>query len=145
MIEDIIKENTAAVKALTAAVAALAASLKASAPAASPCPPAVYGPDSAAVEAAAVAEADATAEPLAAEVAELPVKPLPQLDPVPAAPAAQVMSMTEVRSLCARAGAAGFTTDIVNFLHAHGVAKLKDLDPSQLPELVALLGSKGIK
>ena len=47
--------------------------------------------------------------------------------------------------MCIRAGEAGLTSDIVNFLHAHGVNTLRDLPQAEYGALVALLNSKGVK
>ena len=156
MIEDLIKENTAAVKALTAAIAALAASLKDSAaPAASPCPPAAYGPASAAVEAAAVAEADAAANGLnpsvaivdepqavAASANHAPVsQAVAPVDAVPAAP----MSFEQLRGLCIRAGQAGLTADVLAFLRGLGYSMLADLPQGKYGDLVQFLAAKGVK
>lgn len=169
MIEDIIKENTAAVKALTAAIAALAASLKDSAaPAASPCPPAAYGPASPAEEAAAVATADALSgtnascaivdvlpsaasapaeapasapAPVTAGTVEAPA-PAPVTQP---APAVAPMTLEQLRGLCIRAGQAGLTADVLAFLRGRGLSMLADLPAAQYGDLVQFLAAKGVK
>lgn len=125
MIEDVIKENTAAVKALTAAIAALAASLKDSAaPAASPCPPAAYGPASAAVDAPA---------------------PAPVTQPAPVVAPAAPMSFEQLRGLCIRAGQAGLTADVLAFLRGLGYSMLADLPQGKYGDLVQFLAAKGVK
>lgn len=172
MIEDIIKENTAAVKALTAAIAALAASLKDSAaPAASPCPPAAYGPASPAEEAAAVATADALSgtnascaivdvlpstasapaeapasapAPVTAGTVEAPA-PAPVTQPAPAVAPVAPMSLEQLRGLCIRAGQAGLTADVLAFLRGRGLSMLADLPAAQYGDLVQFLAAKGVK
>ena len=47
--------------------------------------------------------------------------------------------------MCIRAGEAGLTSDIVNFLHAHGVGTLRDLPQTEYGALVSLFNSKGVK
>jgi hypothetical protein len=55
------------------------------------------------------------------------------------------MSGDDLRKLCVRAGAAGLTAEVVQFLSEHGVAKLAALPPADYPALVALLKSKGVE
>lgn len=171
MIENLIKEHTAAVKALTAAIVALAASLKDSAaPAASPCPPAAYGPASAAVEAAAVAAADALSgtnascavvdvlPPTASAPAEAPAPAVvpapaeasapvsaPVNQPAPVVAPAAPMSFEQLRGLCIRAGQAGLTADVLAFLRGLGYSMLADLPQGKYADLVQFLAAKGVK
>ena len=65
----------------------------------------------------------------------------------PAAPVAApaAMSGDALRKLCVRAGAAGLTAEVVQFLSEHGVTKLAALPPADYPALVALLKSKGVE
>lgn len=172
MIENLIKEHTAAVKALTAAIAALAASLKDSAaPAASPCPPASYGPASPAEEAAAVATADALSgtnascaivdvlpsaasapaeapasapAPVTAGTVEAPA-PAPVTQPAPAVAPVAPMTLEQLRGLCIRAGQAGLTADVLAFLRGRGLSMLADLPAAQYGDLVQFLAAKGVK
>ena len=127
MLETEIKANTAALASLAAAVGELVAILKAQAPAA-----------------AISQQAPAPAAPAPAAPAPAPVAPAP----APAAPApapATAITGDELRKLCVKAGAAGLTAEVVQFLSDHGVAKLAALPPADYPALVALLKSKGVE
>ncbi len=74
-----------------------------------------------------------------------PVNPVPAAAaPAPVA-APTAMSGDDLRKLCVRAGAAGLTAEVVQFLSEHGVAKLAALPPADYPALVALLKSKGVE
>ena len=125
MLETEIKNNTAALAALAAAVGELVAILKAQAPA------------------AAISQQDPAPVAPAAPVAA----PAAPAAPAPVAPAAPVPAITgdELRKLCVKAGAAGLTAEVVQFLSDHGVAKLAALPPADYPALVALLKSKGVE
>lgn len=158
MIEELIKDNTAAVKALTEAVHGLTAALQAagsspvvSAPASAPAQerviPPGYGPASQAEAHAAVAHADG----LTAGVATIdePVAPAPAPAPAPAdvqAPQVTVPDNLEgMRALCIKAGEAGLTADIVAFLRERGVGMLRDLPQADWGALVSFLNSKGVQ
>ena len=158
MLETEIKNNTAALAALAAAVAELTAALRAgnlseipnSCPAAAPAAPV-------AAPAAPVAPAPVTpaggmdtnvpssvpAAPVAAPAAPVTPAPAP-VNPFPAA-AAPAISGDDLRKLCVKAGAAGLTAEVVQFLSDHGVTKLAALPPADYPALVALLKSKGVE
>lgn len=115
MIEDLIKQNTEAVKELTAAITALMAALQQTPPA----------PASTPVIPPAPAPAPA---PVSAPAAEQ--KPL---------------TGDELRKLCVRAGAEGLTDVVVTFLSERGLQRLTQLPSEQYPALVALLKSKGVE
>lgn len=120
-IENLIAENTAAIKALTEAVNRLS-SVK---PADHPVP--------------AVA-------PVASSPVSAPA-PVPAVAPAPVAPspvAAPALTLDVVRSACVRGGAAGITAEIVGFLGSCGVRNLNELDPAKYPDLMAFLASKGV-
>ena len=123
MLETEIKNNTAALAALAAAVADLTAALRASAPASMP----------------PVNPVPAAAAPIAPAPASMP-----PVNPVPAA-SAPAISGDDLRKLCVKAGAAGLTAEVVQFLSDHGVTKLAALPPADYPALVALLKSKGVE
>ena len=155
MLETEIKNNTAALAALAAAVADLTAALRASedpvvvvpvdpapAPVAAPAAP-VAAP--VAPVAAPVAPVAAPAAPVAAPVAPVAAPVAPVAAPVTPAPAPAAMSGDDLRKLCVRAGAAGLTAEVVNFLSANGCQKLAQLPPEKYGDLVALLASKGVE
>ena len=164
MLETEIKNNTAALAALAAAVAELTAALRASAPApaasvAGNGPRELYARAGAAglsagdVNLLAAAPAPASMPPVnpvpaaAAPVAPAPAS-MPPVNPVPAAAApapAPAISGDDLRKLCVKAGAAGLTAEVVQFLSDHGVTKLAALPPADYPALVALLKSKGVE
>lgn len=134
MLETEIKNHTAALAALAAAVAELTAALRVQNPAAAP-----------------VAPAPASIPPVnpvpaaAAPIAPAPAS-MPPVNPVPAAAApAPAISGDDLRKLCVKAGAAGLTAEVVQFLSDHGVTKLAALPPADYPALVALLKSKGVE
>ena len=136
MLETEIKANTAALASLAAAVGELVAILKAQAPAAAISQQAP----------APAAPAPAPAAPAPAPVAPAPAPVAPA--PAPAAPApapATAITGDDLRKLCVKAGAAGLTAEVVQFLSDHGVAKLAALPPADYPALVALLKSKGVE
>ena len=153
MIEELIKDNTAAVKALTEAVRGLIAALQATgsspvAPASASAPaqeraiPPGYGPASQAEAHAAVAHADGLTASMA--VIDEPAAPAP----APAGNAAQVTvpdSLEGMRALCIKAGEAGLTADIVTFLRERGVNVLRDLPQAEWGALVSFLNSKGVQ
>ena len=116
MLETEIKANTAALASLAAAVGELVAILKTQAPAA------------------------------ISQQAPAPVAPAVPEQPkvAPAAPAPAITG-DELRKLCVKAGAAGLTAEVVQFLSDHGVAKLAALPPADYPALMALLKSKGVE
>ena len=127
-IENLIAENTAAVKALTEAINALISS-------------GIPVHHAAAQVPAAPAPAQVPAAPAPAQVPAAPVS-APAPAQVPAAPAA--LTLPEVRAVCVRAGQAGLTQEVVSFLAAHGVKLLTDLDPKYYAELMDFLASKGV-
>ena len=150
MLETEIKANTAALASLAAAVGELVAILKTQAPTAisqqAPAPVAPAVPEQPKVAPAPAPVAPAPVAP--APVAPAPVAPAPVAPEQPkVAPAAPAPAITgdELRKLCVKAGAAGLTAEVVQFLSDHGVAKLAALPPADYPALVALLKSKGVE
>lgn len=157
MIEELIKDNTAAVKALTEAVQGLTAALQAagsspvvSAPASAPAQerviPPGYGPASPAEASAAVAHADGLTASVA--VIDEPAAPVPVPAIAPAGNAAPVTkpdNLEGMRALCIKAGEAGLTADIVTFLRERGVNVLRDLPQTEWGALVSFLNSKGVQ
>ena len=143
MLETEIKNNTAALASLAAAVGELVAILKTQAPAAisqrAPAPVAPVVP-----EQPKVAPAPAPVAPAPVAPAPAPVAPVVPEQPK-VAPAAPAITGDELRKLCVKAGAAGLTAEVVQFLSDHGVAKLAALPPADYPALVALLKSKGVE
>lgn len=96
--------------------------------------------------------------------AAAPVTPapasMPPVNPVPAAsaPAQDGMwypgggevqetplTLADVRSVCVRAGQAGYTQAVVDFLAGKGVKLLTELPPAQYPALLAMLAEKGVR
>lgn len=162
MLETEIKNNTAALTALAAAIGALAAALRVQNPAASaPASMPPVNPVPAAAAPVVAPAAPVTPAPAPAPASMPPVNPvpaaaapvapapasMPPVNPVPAAaaPAAPAISGDDLRKLCVKAGAAGLTAEVVQFLSDHGVAKLAALPPADYPALVALLKSKGVE
>ena len=150
MLETEIKANTAALASLAAAVGELVAILKTQAPAAisqqAPAPVAPAVPEQPKVAPAPAPVAPAPVAPAPTPVAPAPVAPAVPGQPkvAPAAPAPAITG-DELRKLCVKAGAAGLTAEVVQFLSDHGVAKLAALPPADYPALVALLKSKGVE
>lgn len=156
MLETEIKNNTAALAALAAAVAELTAALRVQNPAAAPVAPAPasmppVNPVPVPAAAAPIVPAPASMPPVnpvpaaAAPIAPAPAS-MPPVNPVPAAAApAPAISGDDLRKLCVKAGAAGLTAEVVQFLGDHGVAKLAALPPADYPALVALLKAKGVE
>ena len=159
MLETEIKNNTAALAALAAAVADLTAALSVIAvtpqvaragnlseiPNSCPAAP-VTAP--AAPVAAPAAPVAAPAAPVAAPAAPVaaPAAPVVAPAPAPVAPAAPAaLSGDDLRKLCVKAGAAGLTAEVVNFLSANGCQKLAQLPPEKYGDLVALLAAKGVQ
>ena len=118
-IENLISENTEAVKALTAAINRL-----------------IVPRGGAPVSAVASAPVPA--------VASAPV-PAVASAPVPAVASAPALTLDVVRSACVRAGQAGITADVVKFLADHGVKLLTELDPRYYADLMTFLKSKGVE
>lgn len=158
MIEELIKDNTAAVKALTEAVHGLTAALKAAgsspvapAPASAPAQerviPPGYGPASQAEAHAAVAHADGLTA--SAAVIDEPAAPAQAPAPAPADVQAPQVAVPEnlegMRALCIKAGEAGLTADIVAFLRGRNVSMLRDLPQADWGALVSFLKSKGVQ
>ena len=99
--------------------------------------------NTAALAALAAAVAELTA---ALRVQNPAAASMPPVNPVPAAAApAPAISGDDLRKLCVKAGAAGLTAEVVQFLSDHGVTKLAALPPADYPALVALLKSKGVE
>ena len=153
MLETEIKNNTAALAALAAAVADLTTALSVIAvtpragnlseiPNSCPAPAPVAAP-------APVTPAGGmdTNVPSSVTVAPAPAPAsMPPVNPVPAAAApAPAISGDDLRKLCVKAGAAGLTAEVVQFLSDHGVTKLAALPPADYPALVDLLKSKGVE
>lgn len=157
MIEELIKDNTAAVKALTEAVRGLTVALQAAgsspvAPASASAPvqerviPAGYGPASQAEAHAAVAHADGLTASVA--IIDEPAAPAPAPAIAQACNAVQVTvpdNLEGMRALCIKAGEAGLTADIVAFLRERGVGMLRDLPQAEWGALVSFLNSKGVQ
>ena len=159
-IEKEIAANTAAVNALTAAVRQLLEAL----------PARLTGADARSVVVdktpapvpAPVAPVPAPVTPALAPVAPAPVNPAPA-PAAPAAPAASApaqdgmwypgggevpetpLSLADVRSVCVRAGQAGYTQAVVDFLTSRGVKLLTELPPAQYPALLMMLAEKGVR
>ena len=55
------------------------------------------------------------------------------------------LSLADVRSVCVRAGQAGYTQAVVDFLAGKGVKLLTELPPAQYPALLAMLAEKGVR
>lgn len=157
MIEELIKDNTAAVKALTEAVRGLTAALQAAgsspvAPASASAPaqerviPPGYGPASQAEAHAAVAHADGLTAGEA--IIDEPVAPAQAPAIAQACNAAQVTvpdNLEGMRALCIKAGELGLTADIVAFLRGRNVSMLRDLPQADWGALVSFLSSKGVQ
>ena len=139
-IEKELAANTAAINALTAAVRQLLDAL----------PSRLTGADARSVI------VDKTPAP--APVASAPAS-MPPVNPVPAAsaPAQDGMwypgggevpetplTLADVRSVCVRAGQAGYTQAVVDFLTSRGVKLLTELPPAQYPALLMMLAEKGV-
>lgn len=133
---------------------------------------AVSGPVPASVVPAPAAAAPAggmdTNVPSSVPVAPAPVTPAPAPAPVPAAAAPVTpapvtpaqdglwypgggeipetpLTLADVRSVCVRAGQAGYTQAVVDFLAGNGVKLLTELPPAQYPVLLAMLAAKGVR
>ena len=149
-IENLIAENTAAIKALTDAINRLTVP-RGGAPvpavASAPVPAVVSAPvpavASAPVPAVVSAPVPAVASAPVPAVASAPV-PAVAPAPVPAVAPAPALTLDVVRSACVRGGAAGITAEIVGFLGSCGVRNLNELDPAKYPDLMAFLASKGV-
>ena len=138
MLETEIKNNTAALAALAAAVADLTAAL--SVIAVTP-QVARAGNLSEIPNSCPAAPVTAPAAPVTA-----PAAPVVAPAPAPVAPAAPAaLSGDDLRKLCVKAGAAGLTAEVVNFLSANGCQKLAQLPPEKYGDLVALLAAKGVQ
>ena len=152
MLETEIKNNTAALAALAAAVADLTAALSVIAvtPQVARAGNLSEIPNScpAAPVTAPAAPVTAPAAPVAAPAAPVaaPAAPVVAPAPAPVAPAAPAaLSGDDLRKLCVKAGAAGLTAEVVNFLSANGCQKLAQLSPEKYSDLVALLAAKGVQ
>ena len=151
---------------LSAGEVLLAAAPAPVAPAPASMPPAASAPAAPApVAPAPVASAPASMPPVnpvpaaSAPVASAPAS-MPPVNPVPAAsaPAQDGMwypgggevpetplTLADVRSVCVRAGQAGYTQAVVDFLTSRGVKLLTELPPAQYPALLMLLAEKGVR
>lgn len=166
-----VRELTVGLRALvalqqSAIPGAPAASATASAPSFSTVPPAAYGPAGASEAAAAVVTADAlsganascaivdvlpSAAPAPAEAPAPAGVPAPAEAPAPvsapvnqsAEPAAPI-TPEALRALCIRAGQAGHTAYVVDFLRTRGVQMLADLPAKYHAELVESLAAMGV-
>ena len=160
MLETKISENTAALAALAAAVADLTAAIRAGnlseiptssptpvAPAPAPAPASMPPVNPVPAAAAPIAPAPASMPPVnPVPAAAAPIAPAPAPAPAPVAPAAPAaLSGDDLRKLCVKAGAAGLTAEVVNFLSANGCQKLAQLPPEKYGDLVALLAAKGVQ
>ena len=145
MLETELKNNTAALAALAAAVADLTAAL--SVIAVTP-QVARAGNLSEIPNSCPAAPVTAPAAPVTAPAAPVaaPAAPVVAPAPAPVAPAAPAaLSGDDLRKLCVKAGAAGLTAEVVNFLSANGCQKLAQLPPEKYGDLVALLAAKGVQ
>ena len=156
-IEKEIAANTAAVNALTAAVRQLLEALPArltgadarsvivdKAPAPAPVNPAPVTPVPAPVAPAPVNPTPAPVAPAPAPVAPAPAQDgmwYPGGGEVPETP----LTLADVRSVCVRAGQAGYTQAVVDFLAGKGVKLLTELPPAQYPALLMMLAEKGVR
>ena len=104
----------------------------------------------------AAAPAPVTPAPAPVAPAPAPVNPAPA--PVAPAPAQDGMwypgggeipetplTLADVRSVCVRAGQAGYTQAVVDFLASRGVKLLTELPPAQYPALLMMLAEKGVR
>ena len=107
---------------------------------------------------APVAPAPAPVAPAPAPVTPAPAPVNPAPAPVAPAPAQDGMwypgggeipetplTLTDVRSVCVRAGQAGYTQAVVDFLASRGVKLLTELPPAQYPALLMMLAEKGVR
>lgn len=165
-----VRELTAAVKIIISQQSAACAPAPV-APVSSSVPPAAYGPASAGKAAAALAAADGLSginpdavpseagapvkAPAAAQAvpsqgtASAPAAAVPSQPVAPAesaaAPEAAAMTLEQLRAFCIRAGQAGLTNFVIEFLRAHGVSMLTELPAKYYGELVAALSAKGVQ
>ena len=165
-IEKEIAANTAAVNALTAAVRQLVEALPARLTGADSRSVIVdeVPPRKTTVVERILASVDAASSPAPVNPAPAPVASapasMPPVNPVPAAsaPAQDGMwypgggevpetplSLADVRSVCVRAGQAGYTQAVVDFLTSRGVKLLTELPPAQYPALLMMLAEKGVR
>lgn len=106
-------------------------------------------PAPAAAAPAPVAPAPAPVNPAPAPVAPAPAPVTPAQDgiwypgggEIPETP----LTLADVRSVCVRAGQAGYTQAVVDFLAAKGVKLLTELPPAQYPALLMMLAEKGVR
>ena len=126
----------------------------ASAPAPAASAPAPVNPAPAPVN---PAPAPVNPAPATAPVAPAPAPVAPAPAPAASAPAQDGMwypgggevpetplTLADVRSVCVRAGQAGYTQAVVDFLTSRGVKLLTELPPAQYPALLAMLAEKGV-
>ena len=126
---------------------------------------AVSGPVPVSVAPAPVAPAPAPVAPAPAPVAPAPAPVTPAPAPVTPAPAPAAsapahdgmwypgggeipetpLTLADVRSVCVRAGQAGYTQAVVDFLASRGVKLLTELPPAQYPALLMMLAEKGVR
>lgn len=168
-IEKEIAANTAAINALTAAVRQLLEALPARLTGADArsvivdkAPAPVAGDDRQRDLRARASAAGLSAGEVLLAAAPAPVTPAPApVNPAPApaasAPAQDGMwypgggevpetplTLADVRSVCVRAGQAGYTQAVVDFLTSRGVKLLTELPPAQYPALLMMLAEKGV-
>ena len=119
---------------------------------------AVSGPVPVSVAPAPVAPAPAPVTPAPAPAAPAPAPVPPAPAPAASAPAHDGMwypgggeipetplTLADVRSVCVRAGQAGYTQAVVDFLASRGVKLLTELPPAQYPALLMMLAEKGVR
>ena len=107
---------------------------------------------------APVAPAPAPVAPAPAPVNPAPAPVTPAPAPAASAPAQDGMwypgggevpetplTLADVRSVCVRAGQAGYTQAVVDFLTSRGVKLLTELPPAQYPALLMMLAEKGVR
>ena len=127
------------------------------APAPAPAP-AASAPAPVAPAPAPVAPAPAPVAPAPAPVNPAPAPVTPAPAPAASAPAQDGMwypgggevpetplTLADVRSVCVRAGQAGYTQAVVDFLTSRGVKLLTELPPAQYPALLMMLAEKGVR
>ena len=130
-IEKELAANTAALTALTAAISQLIGSLSGRCSCAD-CRDVVVEPSAPAPAPAAISQ-------------QAPAPAAPEQPKVAPDPASAPMDLNAVRAVCVRAGQAGLTQDVVDFLASAGVKLLTELPPERYPELLAMLAAKGVQ
>ena len=161
VVDDVPPRKTTVVERILAAADAVSGPVPVSvapapvAPAPAPVAPA---PAPVAPAPAPVAPAPAPVTPAPAPAAPAPAPVTPAPAPAASAPAHDGMwypgggeipetplTLADVRSVCVRAGQAGYTQAVVDFLASRGVKLLTELPPAQYPALLMMLAEKGVR